>query len=105
MARTELTIAVCLFQGAGATDFQGPLEAFGFLSQKSVDVGLIPASVGTFIKPTYLGVTMDTITAMTGPQFLVNKTYEEVLKEGTQFDVILVPGGIGDFRHIVLGAC
>ncbi|KAI0093097.1 class I glutamine amidotransferase-like protein [Irpex rosettiformis] len=98
MAPTELTLAVCLFPLVGPTDFQGPLEQFGFLTQKTVDRGIFNVKVNTFIKPTYLGITRDPIEPMSGPRLLPDKTYGDV-KEGEQFDIVFVPGGYGTARH------
>ncbi len=93
MAPTELSLAVCLYSLVAPTDFQGPVELFSFLNQRTVDLGLTPANVSTYIKPTYLGATRDPIDATSGPQLIVNRTYDDVLEEGKQFDIVLVPGG------------
>lgn len=96
MAPTELSLAVCLFPLVAPTDFQGALGLFSFLSQEVVDLGFTPATVSTYIKPTYLGITKDPIHPISGPELLVNRTYDDV-KEGEQFDIIFVPGGKAKF--------
>lgn len=92
MAPTELSVAVCLFQQVGPTDFQSPLEIFGFITKQWVDRGVIPATVSHTFKPTFFGVTLDPIEPMSGPKLFVDRTYGS-LKEEEQFDILLVPGG------------
>ena len=92
MAPTPLTLAVCLFPLVGATDFQGSIELFTFLSPKRSGSGVFSKPPPFTIEVTYFGVTKDPIEPASGPNFLVNRTYDD-LKEGEQFDVIFVPGG------------
>ncbi len=92
---TNLSLAVALFPVVCPTDYQGPIELFSFLSPELVanPQGILSTAPDTTVKVTYLVVTSDPIQGGSGPRVLPDKTYSEVLKDGQQFDVILVPGG------------
>jgi len=97
-----LTLAVCLFPDVAALDFQGPMELLGFISpkkilhEKNLDLG-IPAYG---IQTTYLSPSDGPIKAMTGPLLSASTTYDSV-GPNEQFDILLVPGGLGSRPHRV----
>ncbi|KAI0696700.1 class I glutamine amidotransferase-like protein [Cytidiella melzeri] len=94
MAPTPLSLAVCLFPRVTPSDYQNTIELFSFLSPQVVASGLYSTPPDVTIEATYLGVTSEPIHGDSGPRLLPNKTYGDV-KEGEQFDIILVPGGSG----------
>ncbi|KAF4583596.1 hypothetical protein EYR38_002351 [Pleurotus pulmonarius] len=89
---TTLSLAICLFDQVTALDYQGPLELLGFLDPKNAkpDVPTPPY----LLDITYLARSLEPVTATAGPRALVDRTYDEVA-DGEQFDLILVPGGLG----------
>lgn len=94
MTPTPLTLAVCLFPQVCPTDFQGPVELLTFISPEMIS--LLPDLVGSpdkSITTTYLAVNREPVKGSSGPLLLPDKAYAEV-KDGEQFDIILVPGGM-----------
>ena len=87
-----LSLAVCLFENVAATDFQGPLELFGFIAPKGLESRTWPIDPAYAIEASYLSVTLDPVSTMSGPALVPTRTYDSV-KPNEQFDVILVPGG------------
>ncbi|THH26713.1 hypothetical protein EUX98_g7477 [Antrodiella citrinella] len=97
-----LKLAVCLFDDVALLDFTGALEQFGFLVPH---IALDPKSpfyiASKFaIDPIYLGPTEAPVRPATGPHLVPTRTYGSV-QNGEQFDLILVPGGIGSFPDAV----
>ena len=92
MAPSVLSLAVCLYDGVAATDFQGSLELFGFISPKSLENKSWSTDPAYVIEPSYLAVTLDPVTSMSGPALLPTRTYDSV-KPSEQFDIVFVPGG------------
>lgn len=92
MAPTPLTLAVCLFPDVASLDYQGPIEQLGFISPKFISRGMLPQEPPVTVEVTYLAPTTSPVDPGAGPQLLPNKAYDDV-KEGEQFDIILVPGG------------
>ncbi|EJD40614.1 class I glutamine amidotransferase-like protein [Auricularia subglabra TFB-10046 SS5] len=92
MSSQVLKVAICLYPGVQLLDFSGPLDLLGFLS----------AATPVFTKPPppYLFAltqlsTEDTVTATGGLVIRPGSTYAQELAGGTQYDVLLVPGGMG----------
>ncbi|KAL4254233.1 Class I glutamine amidotransferase-like protein [Abortiporus biennis] len=84
--------AVCLFDDVATLDYQGPVELFGFLSKKAL-------TRRNWFSPyefefTYLAPSRDPVIPMSGPPAVPHKAYGEV-DAGEQFDVLLIPGGLG----------
>jgi hypothetical protein len=97
MAPTNLSLAVCLFPIVCPTDFQGPVELLSFLAPRTTgtpqEIGSIfPTAPAVTIEATYIAVTSDPVQGSSGPKLLPDRTYDSI-KEGEQFDIILVPGG------------
>lgn len=93
MAPSTLSLAVCLFPVVCPTDFQGPIELLSFLSPESLSRDFSPIASSLTVEVTYLAVTKDAVKGSSGPLLLPDKAYEDV-KDGEQFDIILVPGGM-----------
>lgn len=89
-----LRVAVCLFPGVTATDYQGPVELLGILSAKNRPRALSGVSKNLpdlQIEFTYLSHTMEPVEPTAGPLILPSLTYDEAQE---QFEIILIPGGI-----------
>ena len=93
----KLTLAVLLYQHVTALDFQGPIELLSFISSKNLPnlTGSfkLPAPLPYVIDATYLSDTTEPVVPVSGPRFHPDRTYDSV-KEGEQFDILLVPGGL-----------
>lgn len=87
-----LTLAVCLFPLVTPLDYQGPAELFGFLAPEFLELGVLSTVPNIALQATYLGPTKEPVKGTSGPQLLPDKSYAEA--EGTQFDIIIVPGGM-----------
>lgn len=90
---TILRLAVCLYPGVDTLDFQGSIEMFSFISLKNqhrTDLGdsLPPLA----IEPEYLSHSLEPVEPHCGPLLLPSGTYDDV-KEGDQYDILLIPGG------------
>jgi len=81
-------------------DFQGPMALLGFISPQGAPRDIFPNPPSFTISATYLGVTTEPVTCSAGPSLLPNRSYADV-KEGEQFDIILVPGGTGTRPGVV----
>ncbi|KAI0088047.1 class I glutamine amidotransferase-like protein [Irpex rosettiformis] len=93
---TQLALAVCIFPRVCPTDFQGPIELLSFLDPQAI-VGLsdiFPTVPDVSVKAIFLGVTSEPVQGSSGPKFVPDRTYSDI-KDGEQFDIILVPGGLG----------
>ena len=88
-----LSLALCLFKGVTALDFQGPIELFSFISPENLAKGYIPGKPAFAIEPVYFAVSMDPVQPDAGPTLNPTRTYDSV-KPGEQFDIILIPGGM-----------
>ena len=93
MARTPLTLAVCLFPRVCPTDFQGPVELLSALSPEHLSENPFRLVTPVSVEATYLAPTREPVKGSSGPLLSPSKAYEEV-KEDEQFDIILVPGGM-----------
>ncbi|THH02073.1 hypothetical protein EW026_g731 [Hermanssonia centrifuga] len=91
---TTLSLAVCLFPGVTILDFVGPMELLGFISPKALTSRSMPAPVAYAIEPVYFSVSKEPVESQAGVALLPTRTYEEVIPE-EQFDVLLIPGGVG----------
>lgn len=91
MAET-LSVAVCLFPNVTSLDYQGPVELFGFLTPDRSQKHL-PSNPTITFKLTYLSHTLDPIKPLSGPTLLPDLTYNSVITDGIQYDILLVPGG------------
>ncbi|KAJ7772646.1 class I glutamine amidotransferase-like protein [Mycena maculata] len=86
-------VAVCLFPGVTATDYQGPVELLGILSSKNRQRALSGVSKDLpdlNIEFTYLSHSLEPVEPTAGPLILPSLTYDDAQE---QFDIILVPGG------------
>ncbi|KIP04522.1 hypothetical protein PHLGIDRAFT_120629 [Phlebiopsis gigantea 11061_1 CR5-6] len=89
-----LSLAVVLFDQVFALDFQGPLALFSILAPDPEIAKLLPHTPAYNIAASYLAVSADPVHAAGGPQLVPTRTYASV-KPGEQFDIILIPGGLG----------
>lgn len=93
----NLTIGVCICDGVTLSDYIPPMEIIASLNM--VDSPLFPLELANDIKHRikvdYIAPAKKPIYSLTGVQITVNptRTYQEVLKEGIQYDVIWVPAG------------
>lgn len=94
MAPPVLKLAVCLFEGVASTDFQGPVELFGFISPEQYPLQNFPTEPAYLIDASYFSTSMDAVRTASGPKLVPTRTYDS-LKSGEQFDIVLVPGGPG----------
>jgi hypothetical protein len=87
-----LRLAVCLYPGLTALDYQGPVELFGFISSKSLNsgIGLLPLPQPYTIETTFLSHDMEPVEPSSGPRVLPDASY---IDDVGQFDIVLVPGG------------
>jgi len=88
-----LRLAVCLFPGVTALDYQGPIELLGRLSPENLNI-YFPSPPSHSIETTYLSHNLEPLKPMTGPLVLPNASYS-VTDPIDQYDIILVPGGRG----------
>jgi len=85
-----LRLAVCLYPGLTALDYQGPIELFGFISKKSVNDGIpLPEPLKYTIEITFLSHDMNPVEPKSGPMILPNASYTDPTG---QYDIVLVPG-------------
>jgi len=88
-----LRLAVCLFPGVTALDYQGPMELLGFISPKNLNGSrndIFPEPLLYSIDATYLSHDLEPVEPTSGPQVLPNLSYGAAV---SQYDIILVPGG------------
>ena len=88
-----LRLAVCLFPGVTALDYQGPIEVLGFLSPKrlgSTMRGRFPEPPPYSLETSYLSHNLEPVEPISGPLVLPNALYTTT----DQYDIILVPGGM-----------
>jgi putative intracellular protease/amidase len=88
-----LRLAVCLFPGVTALDYQGPMELFNFISSKQLSgpIGGLFPNPPYSIDTTYLSHDLKPIEPFAGPWLLPSTTYGDTVG---QYDIILVPGGM-----------
>lgn len=92
MPTTVLKVAVCLFTDVCNLDYTGPLELFAFLSPEPIKAGYLKSD--TLLEPTYFHYNNKPLRGShVGPLITPDRAYDD-LKDGEQFDIILVPGGI-----------
>ncbi|PSR74738.1 hypothetical protein PHLCEN_2v9617 [Hermanssonia centrifuga] len=89
-----LSLAVCLFPDVAVLDFAGPMELLSFISPKILASGLMTYETPYTIEPVYLSVSKEPVVSASGMVIVHNRTYDEV-KADEQFDILLVPGGLG----------
>ena len=89
---SSLRVAVCLFPDVTALDFQGPMELFGLLSAKWLQIfgSRFKTLPSTTLETTYLSHDLEPVAPISGPLLQPSATYD--VEE--QFDIILVPGGL-----------
>jgi putative intracellular protease/amidase len=88
-----LRLAVCLFPGVKALDYQGPMEVLGYLSLKKLNDtmrGQFPKPPPYSLDTSYLSHNLEPVEPISGPLVLPNALYNTT----DQYDVILVPGGL-----------
>jgi len=86
-------LAVCLFSGVTALDYQGPIELLKFISPRYLSSSrsvIFPSPPAYSIEVTYLSHNLDPIEPAAGPLILPDALYDTTT---TQYDIILVPGG------------
>ncbi|KIM83437.1 hypothetical protein PILCRDRAFT_88218 [Piloderma croceum F 1598] len=90
-----LRLAVCLFSGVTALDYQGPIELLKFVSPKYLSSSrsvMFPIPPAYSIDVTYLSHNLEPIEPAAGPLILPDASYDTTGSK-TQYDIILVPGG------------
>jgi putative intracellular protease/amidase len=92
-----LRLAVCLFSGVTALDYQGPIELLKFISPKYLGSSrsvIFPSPPAYSIDVTYLSHNLEPIEPAGGPLILPDASYDATSTGSTtQYDIILVPGG------------
>jgi len=95
-APETLSFAVCLFDNVQLLDYAGPMDLFGYLDNSDRNnpkhwtfFDPVPAVAFDF---TYIAPNTS-VWPTAGPEVIATTTYEAVLAQQKQFDVILVPGG------------
>ena len=90
-----LRLAVCLFPRVTSLDYQGPIEIFSFIfsSVLSKDPKKFVTPPSHSFEPAYLAETLQPVEASGGPCVVPTSTYQKEIEAGTQYDVLLVPGG------------
>ncbi|CAE6432240.1 unnamed protein product [Rhizoctonia solani] len=93
-ARTTWKFGVVLFPKLVTLDFQGPMELLGLLAKGSMTQTnpAWPYSPYEF-EIDYLAESLDPVIPGVGPTIIPTKTFSQV--NSTQYDIILVPGGMG----------
>lgn len=71
---------------------KGPIELFGFLTPENLKRRAFPAAAFTF-NITYLAQSLKPVVPVSGPAVIPQATYDDSIKGGKQYDLILVPGG------------
>jgi hypothetical protein len=73
----HLRLAVCLYPGLTALDYQGSVELFGFISSESLNsgIGLLPLPQPYTIETTFLSHDMEPVKPSSGPRVLPNASY------------------------------
>jgi transcriptional regulator GlxA family with amidase domain len=96
-----LRLAICLYPGLTALDYQGPVELFGFISNgpKSSRPSL-PEPLKYTIEISYLSHDLKPIQPKSGPLILPNASYTDP----GQYDIVLVPGAPMDPVYNAPGA-
>jgi hypothetical protein len=91
MVPTNLSLPVCLFLIACPTEFHGLVELLSFLAPQTTVTSQGPGSTFSAV-PIITIEPSDPVQVSSSPKLLPNRTYESI-KEGEQFDIILVPEG------------
>jgi len=89
----SLRLAVCLFPGVTALDYQGPIELLEFISTKNLSrstSGLFPMPPPYSIHTTYMSHNLEPVEPCAGPLILPNGLYD-FAESANQYDIILVP--------------
>lgn len=92
-----LNLAILLFPGVEALDYQGPVSLLGFISTDSeIQLPQMPEYRFTI---TYLAPSQDPVKPVSGPLVHPDKTYDDILVdlengEDVPLDALLVPGGL-----------
>lgn len=91
-----LRLAVCLFPGVTTLDYQGPTEIFSYIfsSVLAKDPEEFATPLSHSFEETYVAETLQPVQASGGPCVVPTSTYQKETGLGTQFDVLLVPGGM-----------
>ncbi|KAK7458162.1 hypothetical protein VKT23_010070 [Stygiomarasmius scandens] len=97
-AKTTYTLAVCLFHHFTTLDYQGPIEiltAYSTSNRKNYGF-LFETFPDSAIDAEFLSHSMEPVEPGIGPKVLPTGTYKDVMEQGRQFDIILIPGGAGN---------
>ncbi|KAF9648219.1 class I glutamine amidotransferase-like protein [Thelephora ganbajun] len=91
-----LKLAVCLFPGLTILDFVGPVQVLGTLEPRKIRAGaaFYPMLPPVQVEATYFSHNREHVVGDVGPALVPQRTYEQVLENFEQYDLILVPGGI-----------
>nr|QGV12922.1 class I glutamine amidotransferase-like protein [Auricularia cornea] len=87
-----LKVAICLYPGVQLLDFAGPLDLLSVLSP--AHAGIVKPPPPVLFSMTQLA-TEDTVVASAGLVMKATSTYDKEIASGVQYDVLLVPGGLG----------
>ena len=92
---TLLKLAVCLFPGLTVLDFIGPMTVLKILESRNIETlkASYPMSPRVQIETTHFSHNRAPVVGDVGPELTPQRTYEEVLENFEQYDLILVPGG------------
>ena len=92
MFPTTLKLAVCLFTDVTNLDYGGTMELFSFLRPKAIAMGYFKSDY--IIDATYFHYDLNPFRGSDiGPLIVPDRAYDD-LKDGEQFDILLVPGGM-----------
>lgn len=95
-----LTFALCLFPSVQLLDYAGPMDLLGFIeASQPIHPRLERTPPRYTLRFTYLTPSSEAVKPTSGPIVHGTLTYDEALEQGTQFDVVLVPGGAGVRPH------
>ena len=95
-APPTLRLAICLFPDLTLLDFIGPAQVLGTLEPKTIQAyrTFYPTLPPVQVEATYFSHNLEPVFGDVGPGLIPQKTYEEVLDNFEQYDLILVPGGV-----------
>ncbi|KAF5383899.1 hypothetical protein D9757_007366 [Collybiopsis confluens] len=97
-AEKTYRLAVCFFPEMTVLDYQGPVELLGGFStaersQETSYLSQLKHAPKFAIDIEYLSHSAAPVVPFIGPTVLPTGTYEEAIKDGTQYDILLIPGG------------
>jgi len=95
-ALPTLKLAVCLFPDLTLLDFVGPVQVLGMLEPRNIQAhaALYSTLPPVQVEATYFSHNRAPVVGDAGPGLIPQRTYDEVLDDFEQYDLILVPGGV-----------